>query len=65
MSFTLTGYNFTIGPYDYILEVQGSCISSFFGELLSTLKRAKMLISTQGWIFQSLPVHLQSLAMLF
>ncbi|KAK3168051.1 Vacuolar protease A [Lepraria neglecta] len=31
MSFTLTGHNFTIGPYDYILEVQGSCISSFFG----------------------------------
>src|SRR2546421_339589 len=31
MSFTLTGYNFTIGPYDYILEVQGSCISSFMG----------------------------------
>lgn len=31
MSFTLTGQNFTIGPYDYILEVQGSCISSFFG----------------------------------
>ncbi|MCJ1341768.1 Vacuolar protease A [Bachmanniomyces sp. S44760] len=31
MTFTLTGYNFTIGPYDYILEVQGSCISSFMG----------------------------------
>jgi saccharopepsin len=31
MAFTLTGHNFTIGPYDYILEVQGSCISSFFG----------------------------------
>ena len=31
MSFTLTGQNFTISPYDYILEVQGSCISSFFG----------------------------------
>lgn len=31
MTFTLTGHNFTIGPYDYILEVQGSCISSFFG----------------------------------
>jgi len=30
-SFTLSGYNFTIGPYDYILEVQGSCISSFMG----------------------------------
>ncbi|KAL2354332.1 putative vacuolar protease A [Cryomyces antarcticus] len=31
LTLTLTGYNFTIGPYDYILEVQGSCISSFFG----------------------------------
>jgi len=31
MSFTLSGYNFTIGPTDYILEVQGSCISSFMG----------------------------------
>lgn len=31
MTFTLTGHNFTIGPEDYILEVQGSCISSFFG----------------------------------
>lgn len=29
--FTLTGHNFTIGPDDYILDVQGSCISSFFG----------------------------------
>jgi len=31
MTFTLSGYNFTITPYDYILEVQGSCISSFMG----------------------------------
>jgi len=31
MTFTLTGTNFTIGPYDYILEVQGSCISAFMG----------------------------------
>ena len=31
LTFTLSGYNFTIGPYDYILEVQGSCISSFQG----------------------------------
>jgi len=31
MSFNLSGHNFTIGPYDYILEVQGSCISSFMG----------------------------------
>jgi saccharopepsin len=31
MSFNLSGYNFTITPYDYILEIQGSCISSFMG----------------------------------
>ncbi|KAK6582743.1 hypothetical protein PZA11_005151 [Diplocarpon coronariae] len=31
LTFTLSGYNFTITPYDYILEVQGSCISSFMG----------------------------------
>ncbi|KAI9822156.1 MAG: Vacuolar protease A [Thelocarpon impressellum] len=31
LTFTLTGHNFTIGPYDYVLEVQGSCISSFMG----------------------------------
>ncbi|KAF2232795.1 cellular aspartic protease [Viridothelium virens] len=31
LSFTLSGYNFTITPYDYILEVRGSCISSFMG----------------------------------
>lgn len=31
LTFTLTGYNFTIGPYDYILEVQGSCISALMG----------------------------------
>jgi len=30
-TFTLSGHNFTIGPYDYIMEVQGSCISSFMG----------------------------------
>ena len=29
LTFTLTGYNFTITPYDYILEVQGSCVSAF------------------------------------
>ncbi|KAM3083270.1 aspartic proteinase precursor [Clarireedia jacksonii] len=29
LTFTLSGHDFTIGPYDYILEVQGSCISSF------------------------------------
>ncbi|KAF2711700.1 peptidase A1 [Pleomassaria siparia CBS 279.74] len=31
LTFTLTGHDFTIGPYDYILEVQGSCISAFMG----------------------------------
>ncbi|KAI1377979.1 Asp-domain-containing protein [Hypoxylon crocopeplum] len=31
ISFKLSGYDFPIGPYDYILEVQGSCISTFMG----------------------------------
>ena len=31
LTFTLTGHNFTISAYDYILEVQGSCISAIFG----------------------------------
>ncbi|KAJ5439871.1 Vacuolar protease A [Penicillium daleae] len=31
LTFTLAGHNFTITSYDYILEVQGSCISSFMG----------------------------------
>ena len=31
MTFTLAGYNFSIGSDDYILDVQGTCISSFFG----------------------------------
>jgi len=31
LTFTLSGHDFSIGPYDYILEVQGSCISTFMG----------------------------------
>ncbi|KAH7029179.1 aspartic protease [Microdochium trichocladiopsis] len=31
ISFKLAGHDFAIGPYDYILEVQGSCISTFMG----------------------------------
>lgn len=31
LTFTLTGHNFTITAYDYILEVQGSCISAIMG----------------------------------
>ncbi|KAI1997353.1 aspartic proteinase precursor [Ophidiomyces ophidiicola] len=31
LTFTLSGHNFTISANDYILEVQGSCISSFMG----------------------------------
>ncbi|KAJ9148605.1 Asp-domain-containing protein [Pleurostoma richardsiae] len=31
VTFTLGGYNFSITPYDYILEMQGSCISTFMG----------------------------------
>lgn len=29
LTFKLSGLDFTISPYDYILEVQGSCISTF------------------------------------
>ncbi|CAJ2509614.1 Uu.00g146400.m01.CDS01 [Anthostomella pinea] len=31
VTFTLSGYDFAISAYDYILEVQGSCISTFMG----------------------------------
>jgi saccharopepsin len=41
MSFTLSGYNFSITPYDYILEVQGSCISSFMGMVSSKVLTIK------------------------
>ena len=66
MSFTLTGQNFTIGPYDYILEVQGSCISSFFGLGKSTpsfIHSTKLTCNTQ--ISLSLSAHWQFLGMPF
>lgn len=31
VTFTLSGHKFSITAYDYILEVQGSCISTFMG----------------------------------
>ncbi|RYP93466.1 hypothetical protein DL770_000350 [Monosporascus sp. CRB-9-2] len=31
VTFILSGYDFAISPYDYILEVQSSCISTFMG----------------------------------
>jgi len=31
LTFTLTGHDFKISAFDYILEVQGSCISAFMG----------------------------------
>jgi saccharopepsin len=31
MTFTLSGYNFSITAHDYIQEIQGSCISAFMG----------------------------------
>lgn len=31
VTFKLSGHDFPIGPNDYILEVQGSCISTFMG----------------------------------
>lgn len=39
MSFKLSGYDFSITPYDYILEVQGSCISTFMGMVMTTLSQ--------------------------
>ena len=62
MSFTLTGQNFTIGPYDYILEVQGSCISSFFGmgkSTIPTIHYMKLMYDPQ--IFPSPSARWQSL----
>ena len=38
LTFTLTGYNFTISPYDYVLEVQGSCISAIMGMVSISVK---------------------------
>jgi saccharopepsin len=35
VTFNLAGYNFSITAYDYILEVQGSCISTFMGMVSS------------------------------
>lgn len=29
--FTLSGHNFSIGPEDYVFDIEGSCISAFFG----------------------------------
>ncbi|AEO67991.1 348d7a61-cbd1-4ea8-b332-26079ec1e0a8 [Thermothielavioides terrestris] len=29
ITFNLAGYNFTLGPQDYILEISGSCMSTF------------------------------------
>lgn len=31
LTFNLSGYNFTISAQDYIVEIQGSCISGFIG----------------------------------
>lgn len=31
VTFNLAGYNYTLGPDEYILELQGSCISTFNG----------------------------------
>lgn len=31
VTFKLSGKDFTISPYDYILEIQGSCVSTFMG----------------------------------
>lgn len=62
LSFTLTGQNFTIGPYDYILEVQGSCISSFFGMGKSTSSSVRNIeLTYTSQISLSLLAHWQFL----
>ena len=64
MSFTLTGQNFTIGPYDYILEVQGSCISSFFGMGKYTMSATQSVeLTCNLQISPSQSAHWQSLVM--
>lgn len=64
MSFTLTGHNFTISPYDYILEVQGSCISSFFGMgTYNVFHSLDILTNLLFQTFPSLSVLWRSLAM--
>ena len=35
MSFTISGYNFTIGPEDYVFETEGSCMSALIGKDLT------------------------------
>jgi saccharopepsin len=62
-SFTLSGYNFTITPYDYILEVQGSCISSFMGMVSSFYYHIFYIANFYHRTFQSLPGPLPFLAM--
>jgi saccharopepsin len=57
MTFTLSGYDFLITPYDYILEVQGSCISSFFGKLPFALSKNSKVNNMQEWIFLSQLAH--------
>lgn len=31
LTFTFSGYNFTLSPYDYTLDMSGSCVSAFMG----------------------------------
>jgi saccharopepsin len=62
MSFTLSGYNFTITPYDYILEVQGSCISSFMG--MVSLNYTGMIHTPANAILQDFPEPVGPLAIL-
>lgn len=36
VTFTLAGHNFSIGPEDYVFDIEGSCISFFFSNDDST-----------------------------
>jgi saccharopepsin len=62
MTFTLSGYNFSITPYDYILEVQGSCISSFMGMVSLIVLLPQIIRRTNG--LQDFPEPVGPLAIL-
>jgi saccharopepsin len=64
MSFTLSGHNFSITPYDYILEVQGSCISSFMGMVSSPYVTTGSIANTVSRTSLSPLVHWPFLVML-
>jgi len=63
MTFELSGYNFSITAYDYILEVQGSCISTFTPMVRSPLSIIWIVANLAPRIFQNQLAHWPSLEM--